>query len=1278
TVTRIEVPPIAPFDVEELLADALSMPRDAVRDLASLVHARTGGNPFFLRIFVKTLVEDGALRFGPNGWAWSMTELRERGVTENIAKVLSNQIRRLPNRTHTLLELAACLGSQFPLETLRRVEPRLDLETDLWPAIDAGYLIPAGYIHSPADLSGPNLESSLRFAHDRVREAILGRLPPPQREALHRQIASALANHPQAAEGPMLFELVGQLNQSGDPPSPDERLERARLNLLAATRSIAASSAQRALSYATTGIDLLRQGGNAEPLRHELQTTACEAAFSCGKFDTFTDLAQQALSQSLAPLEEAKILGLAGHVAYARGDGLRALETYLRALTSLSFWPAEPLGSQAEVVAICALSDERILSLPACTDARALLGMELLDPAILTAFYAGSAELPALLNLCCGLTLRFGLTPYSAFAITILGVLELGQNRFESAMRLAQLALAIAERFGNDEISSRILLYTHYQLLHRRLPLRDQVSPLRRAYQFGAKAGSAFNAACAAATLCIVRFLAGAEELRSLTRDMAAFADRVRLLRQNQVLNWHEPYEQTVWNLVQDTPEPTRLHGPVYDERERSGRHLANNDAPALFNLRFCKAYLAYLFGDFQEAYRVSRENAGFLQAVAVHTLMIGPALLLDALSRLAVAAELSPEERDAELQLVRATLQTFERLRSECASNSQHKYHLIAAELARVEGRHEAARDHFTEAMSAASRSGNYAEEALTHEVSARFFLASRDPEAARAALRTAHDAYLRWGATTKVKMLEGEHPNQLPNLPWGTLNTSTLATIHRSTRDFNWLDVLSALHASQTISREMSVDRLIVSLMDLVVGTAGAELGYLFVNQADGWVVQADKPGPQEPSVLVPLVPLETHALTKSNGLPTSILQHVIATKEPLVLDDAATHEVFGYDSYVASRSVKSVLCFPLLRQGELVCAVYLENNLVRTAFSPSRVLILEFLAGQALISLENARLYATLEQKVQQRTQQLRRKNEELAQTLDQLKEAQNCIIVQDRLASLGAMTAGLAHELRNPLNFVQNFARLSLRGAEQMISRLELLGATPTNDHSAAPQAATALQAEVPALLQSVTRMKGNLEKVTLHGDRIDGLIRSMLDHSRSNTGPRRDTDINALLETYANLAQHGSSTQDARLNVVLELDRTIEPLPIVPQELGRVFLNLIDNARYATHKKALVAGERDYSPTLRLSTRNCGAHVEIRVRDNGTGVEKSVQSRIFDPFFTTKPTGQGTGLGLSISHDIVVQANGGSLRFESEEGEYTEFIIALPKRPVAQSATGRSP
>jgi PAS domain S-box-containing protein len=377
-------------------------------------------------------------------------------------------------------------------------------------------------------------------------------------------------------------------------------------------------------------------------------------------------------------------------------------------------------------------------------------------------------------------------------------------------------------------------------------------------------------------------------------------------------------------------------------------------------------------------------------------------------------------------------------------------------------------------------------------------------------------------------------------------------------------------------------------------------------------------------------------------------SIIGQSLLERAVVHVDDVLADEQYPFAEQAKKAGLRTIVAVPMVRDGSPIGTLVLTRKNVRP-FTTKQIEIVETFADQAVIAIENVRLF-----------DQVKRRTDELSQSLEDLRATQNRLIQTEKLASLGQLTAGIAHEIKNPLNFVNNFASVS---AELVGELRELLDGAGVDDRM---QAAVD---EISELLQ------GNLEKVVQHGKRADSIVKNMLLHSHEGSGEHRRVEINTVVRESLNLAYHGARAERRGFNIKLEesLDPSAGEVDIFPQEMTRALLNLISNGFYATTKRhdAGVA----YEPTLCASTKNLGDSVEVRIRDNGTGIPPEVKERMFDPFFTTKSAGEGTGLGLSLSHDIVVKQHAGAIEVETEPGAFTEFRIVLPRNAPSISASG---
>ena len=347
-------------------------------------------------------------------------------------------------------------------------------------------------------------------------------------------------------------------------------------------------------------------------------------------------------------------------------------------------------------------------------------------------------------------------------------------------------------------------------------------------------------------------------------------------------------------------------------------------------------------------------------------------------------------------------------------------------------------------------------------------------------------------------------------------------------------------------------------------------------------------------------------------------------------------------------ATGGFRSAVFVPLIKRDRGIGTIVLTHMQAGFKLSEKQLALVKTFADEAVIAIENANLF-----------EQVQKRTHDLSKSLEELRATQDRLVQTEKLASLGQLTAGIAHEIKNPLNFVNNFSALSAELVDEMSELLQEAGLNEERREE---------------LYEIRDLLKSNLEKVVQHGKRADSIVKNMLLHSRSGSGERWPVEINAVVDESLNLAYHGARAERQDFNITLERD--FDPLAgsveIYPQEITRVFLNLISNGIYAATKRAAEAG-RNFEPRLKAATRDLGDQVEVRILDNGMGIPSELKEKIFNPFFTTKPAGEGTGLGLSISHDIVVKQHGGRIVVTTEPGAFTEFILTLPRTLSAPAA-----
>ena len=393
-----------------------------------------------------------------------------------------------------------------------------------------------------------------------------------------------------------------------------------------------------------------------------------------------------------------------------------------------------------------------------------------------------------------------------------------------------------------------------------------------------------------------------------------------------------------------------------------------------------------------------------------------------------------------------------------------------------------------------------------------------------------------------------------------------------------------------------------------------------------------------------------LEIERQTPISPGPGTLVGRAAMTRQVAQIDDAWNDPLYEKKEDAKLGGHRSMIGVPLMREGEPIGVIGLSRSRVHP-FSEREIELVTTFADQAVIAIENVRLFESVEARTR-----------ELAKSLEDLRTAQDRLVQTEKLASLGQLTAGIAHEIKNPLNFVNNFSSVSVELIDEL--REGLSGAHLEDK----------LYKEINEIADL---LQGNLEKIVQHGKRADSIVKNMLLHSRQGSGEHRPVDINALVDESLNLAYHGARAEMQGFNITLEksFDPAAGEVDLFPQEVTRVLLNLISNGFYAATKRKADANGDDYEPTLTAATKNLGDRVEIKIRDNGTGIPSEVKEKLFNPFFTTKPAGEGTGLGLSISHDIIVKQHGGSIEVDTRIGEFTEFRIVLPRQAATVAKLG---
>jgi predicted ATPase/signal transduction histidine kinase/tRNA A-37 threonylcarbamoyl transferase component Bud32 len=1295
-VHQIVLTPLTLPDVTQLTADALNCSLKKTKPLSELVLAKTNGNPFFINEFLKSLYTEELLKFDFHRrvWQWDIAQIQSREITDNVVELMTNKLRKLGEETQRVLKLAACIGNQFNIQTLAIIYEKSPQATaaDLWAAMVEGLILPLGDAYKFIDLNVEGLADEVtveyKFAHDRIQQAAYSLIPEAEKQDVHWQVGQLLLqNTPSDEQEQKIFDIVNQLNQGRDRlKHQTQRDELAQLNLIAGRKAKASAAYQPAFNYLQIGIALLNPHqfsslNQADSWQRQYDLTlklyleAAEAASFSGHFEEMEQWTAAIVQQAKTPLDTAKAYEIQLQANLGQQKLSEAMTIGLQALHSLGVeLPKEPkqadlLQRLDETKAIWAEQNiEDLVHLPKMTDAKKLVTMPILF-LVLSHASVGFPELfPFLILELVNLSLKFGNTSFSAPSCAVYGIVLCGvAEDIDAGYKFNKLALNLLEQFDTKQFEAKTIFVFNTFVRHWKEHTRESLKSFLQVQQRGLETGDLVWGCLALFKYALHSYWIG-QELRELEQEIIKHSEAINQQKQELALRWLKLLQQPVLNLLGKNQNRCRFVIENHDEETMLSLYHKEKDLTIIFYFYVHKLFICYLFHDYKQALEMATKMRDYM-GVALGFYSTAISNLYESLTQLAIFHDVKNAEQKYILEQVDTNQKRMKNWAHHAPMNFLHKFYLVEAERARVLGNDSDAREYYDRAITLAQENEYLNEEALAYELAGRFYLARNQKHVARHYLQDAHYAYQRWGAVAKVKDLEARYPQFLAQASTETRPTRiNLSTTNSGTTTSEVLDLKSVLQASQTISGEIILDKLLEKLMKNVIENAGAQKGFLILDKQGHWVIEAEGAVDFDHITTLQSVPVDyINPDSKIPLLSPAIINYVARTQENVVLDNAAHEGQFTRDTYIVATQPKSILCTPLLHQGKLSGILYLENNLTTSAFTPERVEILRILSAQAAISIENSRLYEqleeyskTLEQKVSQRTEELQERNQELASTLKKLKATQAQIIAQEKLASLGALTAGIAHEIKNPLNFVNNFAELSIELTEELRQEIE------NQQDRLNPET-------VEYIDEILSDLSQNSQKINEHGKRADNIVRGMLMHSRGRTGERQMTNLNVLLAESVSLAYHGMRAKNPTFNITLKAnyDDHLEQVNVVPQDISRAFINFVNNACYAAHQKKIRLqsstneGE-EFLPTLSVSSQDLGEQIEVRIRDNGDGIPPEVLDKIFNPFFTTKSPGEGTGLGLSISHDIIVQQHQGDIKVETQVGSYTDFIVTIPK------------
>jgi predicted ATPase/GAF domain-containing protein len=948
-VQEIALAPLGREDVCRLIEDSLYCGADRATSLAELVHEKSAGNPFFAIQFLSALVEEALLTFehAEARWRWDLSRIYAKGYTDNVIDLMVSKLHRLSADTQRALRHLACLGNSADAAVLAMVyeDATAELDRDLQHAVQSGFVLRS--------------EGAYRFVHDRVQEAAYSLIPEAQRAEGHLRIGRLLVAHtPLDKREEAIFEIVNQLNRATALiSSPAERQQLAELNLIAAKRAKASTAYASALTYLVAGTSLLSEDGWTQrpDLMFALELYRAECEFLTGELATADTRLTMLSLRAESPVEQAAVACLRIELYTTLDQNDRAVDVslvYLHRLgIELSPHPTEE-EARREYERVGFLLGHReieeLIHLPLTNESQFVAILDVLTRVLTAASYT-DAHLTSLVSCrIVNLSLEHGNTDASCVGYACLGVVAGPRfGDYKTGFRFGRLGYDLVERHGLVRFRARTATLFAAVIIPWTRHLRTATELTRRAFD-AAHAVGELRLAVYSCGYLIGNLLAIGDPLPDVQRE----AEHCQELARNGGFGIMNDNATTVLELVRTLRGLTTTFGRFnqagFDELSFE-RHVTSETSVPLVACWYWirKTQARFIAEDYESAVEASL-NAQRLLWTSPSFFETAEAHFYGALSHAACCDAAFPDECRQHLQALTAHHRQLEEWAENGPENFQNRALLVGAEIARIEGRELDAERLYNAAIQSARENQFVQNEALAGELAARFYAGRGFERIARAYLRDARDGYRQWGADGKVGQLEAQYP-------YLTDDYAASDSMRTMVTPVEHLDLSTVLKLSQTVQGETDLEKLIAAVMRLGLEHAGAERGLLLLPDGDGYRIEAEATSHND-GVTVDL----RQSAIEAGELPPSVLQYVLRTRERVVLQDAAATSEFAGDPYLRRHHARSVLCIPLLKQARLTGILYLENNLTSGAFTPGRMALLEVLASDAAISLENARLY------------------------------------------------------------------------------------------------------------------------------------------------------------------------------------------------------------------------------------------------------------------------------------------------------------------------------
>lgn len=1326
--------------VNRLVSDTLNSSLENTCELAKLLFRKTNGNPFFLNELLKTLYRNESLYFDmeKGGWEWDMDSVRQEDISENVVDLMVSRLQKLKPHVKNALQLAACIGNVFNLKTLSAIskQPPRQVNEYLWDALQEGLIFPLSE-HYKLVGDEEDLPSVLyRFQHDRVQQAAYSLIDKKQVDRIHYDLARLLlAQTPDEILDDKIIEIARHFNNNTDlAKDPDEKLKLVSINLRAGKKAKASIAYQTALQCFETGMNLMPEDAweSQYDLMFELAKEQIDCFYLNKEYQEAEEYSEALLTKAETDVEKAEILHLQLVQLSAAGDSKKAILTGLEGLKllgiKLSFNTSRLSVLKEMVLAKWNLRHrkiEELINLPELKDPRKLIAMKLLMELGGPVFTINNKNLfAAIVMKQVNISLSTGVCEESAYAFTIYGLLLNSLSRLKEGNEFGKLGVGINERFNDIRLKCRTIfmyitfVYVWNNHLKSARPLFNQV------IETGFLNGDLLYLGYAASQITNVDVSLDVEQQ---IKDGEKHIEIIRDIKLKGIFFFAIPHQLFRLNQAGLTKDRLSLETDEYREDDILGifRAAGNYTPYAVYWLKKMMVYLA--FEEPEKALQcvpVLEEHSGSYPGTQTQMEVVFYSFF--------VFADLFRKMKEKEQKAARKRMKRYysqvKKWADHCPVNFLHWQYLMEAEIARLDDDVKLASDLYDLSIKSARKNDYIRYQALGNERAARFYLELAKDKFASLYMQDAVYCYERWKATEKVRFLQEKYAKLLSPEESKTIPVSRAGykgDVVAETRTDKILDFNAVLKASQTISEDIILSKLLDNLLRIVVENAGAQNGCLILEKEGQFIVEAEYRTGREIPTRFPSLPIDSRNEDGLPVLPVSLIRYVVRTQDTVILDDAKRHIHFGADEYFLNSNSKSVLCKPILHKSELTGLLYLENNLAASTFTADRLEVLNLLSIQVAISIENAMLYTNLEDSEKKYRQIYENAVEGIYQTTPEGKivsinpavvkmlgyesEKEAMELVKDigsqvyvnpedrskftRIMAEEGMVSGFEVDLNRKDGSIlsvsmsartiydENGQPIRYEGMlEDITERKQREKAERERERAeAANQAKSEFLANISHELR--TPMQGILGFSKLGIQRVHSVDKEKLllyFREIASSGDRLLILVNDLLD-LSRLESGKTDYYFSEFDLTFVIQETIKEFSVLKKEktIEIVFqpeiskdLILMDCEKIMQVIRNLISNALKFSAdnsVVTIKTESVGNRRIIKVTDQGVGIPEAEKDKVFDKFYQSSKTrtgAGGTGLGLAICREII-SAHKGRIWIENNPGGGATFFVELP-------------